>query len=242
MRQVTAVTTIQNLDPNNDASTWSFEFESAEATGFANIAAVITACQNFVNTAGTGGTHPVCYYLGRSVDLGTNHASVEVYDITGHLGVGARHGPPVAMQNFTVGSEAATPGACPEGVAACLSFRGDYGTDVEFGGVPVGTTRPRSRDRNRVFIGPISSFSLAQDATTQRTTLYNGLITDFLAAIFDLSSTHTGGTDHWNFRVWSKMDAALKLPTEAWMDNRPDYQRRRSDQGGVRTFRPLASV
>jgi hypothetical protein len=240
-KQVTAIISIPNLDPINDTASWSFEFESDTATDFSNISAVITACQNFVTTAGTGGAASIGFYLSASVDRATNHAAVTVYDITGHLD-GSPHGSPVAMQNFTIPVGSGSAQAFPEGCAAALSFRGDYGTDVEFGGSPPGRTRPRARDRNRVYIGPLSSVCAQKDATTGRCEWSSTFVTDALAALFSLSGTHTAGGDAWNFRVWSKKDAALKLPTESWMDNRVDYQRRRSDEGGVRVYRALASV
>jgi hypothetical protein len=81
-----------------------------------------------------------------------------------------------------------------------------------------------------------------KDSTTGRCDFSANFITDMLASLFSISGTHTTAGDAWNFRVWSRKDARLKLPTEAWMDNRIDYQRRRSDPNSAKTFRALASV
>lgn len=240
MKQITVVVTIPNVDVLVDPSSISFEFESTTATGFTNITSVFVAIQNFFNSP-VGGGSSVCTYMSRSVDFGTPHCTLVAYDITGHLD-GTPHGSPVASLNWTLATPATTANPFPEGVAACLSFRGDYGTDVEFGGTPPGASRPRSRDRNRVYLGPLNSTCAAQNSTTHATFFTTTFINDCLAQFNDLCSAHTTSTDTWHLRQWSRKNAALKVPTEAWMDTRVDYQRRRSDQGGNRTFITLPGV
>jgi hypothetical protein len=64
-----------------------------------------------------------------------------------------------------------------------------------------------------------------------------------LAAGFNLSETVTAGGNQYNWRQWSRKDATVNLITELWMDDRPDYQRRRTDDDpGSRTYRPASSA
>ena len=230
-------TTIPVLDPTSDPSSSSFVFATTGTVNPSSLGPLIAHVQKFWTTAGTGGTNAVQHYLSPVVDPSVNHATTEIYNITAHLD-GSAHGSPITMTDFTI-----TPSAfnsLPEGVAATVSFRADYGTDVEFGP----GTRPRSRDRNRVYIGPLANVSTENDPTSFRCRFKAQFITDCLAALFDLSSSVTDDTgNEWVLQVWSRKNAATKLPTTGWMDDRPDYQRRRSDPNpGSRVSRALSSV
>lgn len=225
------------LDPTDDPATNGFVFLGSGATDFTSISDLFTHVLNFYNTHGTGGTHPISYYLGAQLDRAPNHCTISAYDITGHLN-GTPHGSPVAVQNWTLGASAATE-VLPSGVAAAVSFRADYGTDVEFGP----HTRPRARDRNKVFVGPINLAAISSDSTTNRCILSVPFVTDALAALFDLSEVVDETGADWVLQVWSRVNAATKLAVEGFMDNRPDYQRRRSDPApAARTFRALSAV
>lgn len=220
----------------DDPSSNGFVFHGSGATDFTNIADVFTAVKAFYTTAGTGGTNPIAHYMAQSFDFGANACTIEAYDITAHLD-GSPHGSPVAAQNWTF-SVPGAPNSLPTGVAACVSFRADYGTDVEFGA----GTRPRARDRNRVYVGPLNETCIENEPATLRARFTPAFITDCLAALFDLSKVIDETGDDWVLQVWSRRNAAVKLPTVGYMDNRPDYQRRRSDQGATKTNRALASV
>lgn len=242
MKQTTVVVAIPMLDPLVDTSSWSLEFESDTATDFTNIGAVFTGITNFMTTVPSGGVAAPGAYLSGCADHGSNHCTMTAYDITGALGLHQDHGGPVATQNFTLPTLAGGWAGFPEGCAAVLSYRGNYGTDVEFGGTPPGHTRPRARDRNRFYFGPLNSQATTTDISTNRCKFKPQFITDMLLAFNTLSQAKIAGGDTWLLRVWSRTDAALKVPTEAWMDDRIDYQRRRADQGGVRTFQVLPGL
>lgn len=227
--------TIPALDPDDDPTSNSFVFLGSGASDFSGIAALFTHVEHFYNNAGTGGTNEVAKYLGKQLDRGNSHALIQAYDITGHLD-GSPHGSPVAQANWTLNPAAAS-STIPSGCAVAVSWRSDYGTDVEFGP----GTRPRSRDRNRVYLGPINSTALTEDGTTFRCKVNPNFVTDALAALFDLSLVTAETGDDWVLQTWSRKNAGTKLAVEGFMDDRPDYQRRRSDPGN-KTFRPLSSV
>jgi len=233
------VAQILDKDPNVDTMSNHFVFETDDTPPYPNIGAAFSAIESFYSSIGTGGGAPLSFYMPRSLDFGTSHSIITAYDITGHLN-GTPAGAPVAMENFVFGGGTAPSDShpCPEGCAATLSYRADYGSDVEF----APGARPRARDRNRLYI-PINSTTLQLDTTTKRTEFTPSFITDCLASMFTLSNTHTSGGTHYNWRVWSRKAAAVKVITELWMDDRPDYQRRRTDPTpGSRTFRAASSV
>lgn len=249
-----------SLDPNRDGFSNHFVFQSPSATVWTGIGPVLSAIQGFYNTVATGAANKVANFMGPSLDAGTNHATITVYDITSHLnGVGI--GAPVSITNWTL---AVGPGATsvPEGVAMCINYRADYGSDVEFAGttsaIPTppdivsdygaatthtGRARPRSRDRNRLYLGPLNTACISNATTTNAAQFTTQAMGDCLKALSALSNTITAGTDPWNLRVWSRASASLKIPTEAWTDPRPDYQRRRSDPNpAARVFQALAAT
>lgn len=232
---------LATLSSTVDPMSWSFVFQSAVATDFSSVTPLFTALHNFLNQVGdiTGTVNAVGHYLPPVVDGGAGHTTFSLYDITGHLD-GTPHGSPVAVAtDQVIPPTVSTVKPVPEGCSAAISFRSDYGTDVEFG---PGGTRPRARDRNRVYI-PINSNALDFEATTNRVEISAQCMTDFLGALHKLSETIDVSGNAWNLRVWSRKAAAVKLPTEGWMDNRPDYQRRRTDPApGTRVFAALASV
>jgi len=228
---------LESNDSVVDNSSIGIVMHSDTATDLASYSSVFTHLENFLNVAAGTAVHPICYHISKVMSRGSGASTIEAYDITTHLD-GSAAGSPVAMTTFTLGN-AGTGFSLPEGLAIAISYRSDYGTDVEFGP----GTRPRSRDRGRLYIGPLTSDVVDFDTTTFRSRILAQVVTDFQQAMFALSSSVTAGGDEWVLRQWSRKNAAIKLPTECFMDNRFDYQRRRSDPApGTRTYLPLASV
>lgn len=228
----------ETLDPVDDNPSIGFVMDGELAAAWSDFGPVATHLEHFFNSVGTGGTNALAYYINNTISRSAGTATLTVYDITAFLD-GTPHGSPVVVNSWTLGASSGGQ-SLPTGVAAAVSFRSDYGTDVEF----EPGARPRARDRNRVYVGPLNFTAVQNDGSTARCELTPQFITDALAALFDLSNTVTDSAGNtWVLSVWSRKDAALKLPTLGWMDNRPDYQRRRSDPApGTRVNRNLASV
>jgi len=151
---------------------------------------------------------------------------IELYDITAHLN-GSPAGSPVYIDHFSlaVGGSGQT---APDGCAALVGFRSDYGVDVEF----APNTRPRSRDRNRFYLGPLLMLALTVDAQN-RCILYNAtahFVADLSLALTALQAS-SGTSDRPVWVQWSPTNAAVKDITHIWVDDAPRYQRRRSDTG-----------
>jgi hypothetical protein len=126
----------------------------------------------------------------------------------------------------------------PEGVAAALSFRSDYGTDVEFIRDPVThkvTHRPRAMHRGRMFLGPFGTNAFGQDGTTHRTKFQAVFMSDACTALNKNLLVTDSGSNAWHFQQWSRRSGVARDITTIWMDDRPDYQRRRTDQSTART-------
>lgn len=230
-------TILKSADTTVDDASWGFTFESATATDFSGIADISTALIAFVNAAGTGGSHPMAHYLGTVADRGSNAGLVELYDVTGHLD-GTAAGAPKSVTNFTISNADGSPASnLPASIACVIGFKSPYGTDVEFGT----GTRPRSRDRNRIYLGPLGINTVSDDTTTGRTKFTAAFRTDVLASMFSLASSH--GTAGWALRVWSRAASAVKLVDQAWMDDQPDVQRRRLDPNPAsRVYRSMPAV
>lgn len=241
LRSETILTPISTVVDNASIGlTWE-DISSDGLSG--SLSSLTTALTDFFNTpAGAGSA--AASYISSAMSRASDACRHEIYDITGHLD-GTPHGAPIAVTTFTLA--ASNPTATlnlPEGVAATVSFRAEYGADVEFvqtGGVV--TSRPRARDRNRFYLGPLNNKAFVNETTTNRSRLNATFVTDILDQLHTLSEVHTGGVGAFGLRVWSRKAAAVKLATQSWMDDRPDYQRRRTDPNPAsRVFRATMAV
>jgi hypothetical protein len=163
------------------------------------------------------------------VDRSASSAMIKAYDISGHLN-GTPHGPPVATQSFTP-TAAITGGTDPpEGVAIVITLQAPYGSDDEF----LGGTRPRARDRGRIYFGPITAGGVGKESSTGRSVIPLPITTDLLLTFRKMAVGYTIGAIQYALCVWSRKSALLKPLSVLWCDDRPDYQRRRADQGASR--------
>lgn len=224
------------IDPSTDNASFQLHFEATGSDTSIDFSELDEACQDFIQDTPPGGSHIPGAYLSTEVDRSTNAGTVTYYDITGHLD-GSPAGAPIHMATFTVPAAIETDsGNLPAGIAAVVSYRADYGSDVEFGT----HIRPRARDRNRFYFGPLSNTLRAQDSTTHRPKLASVFVADMLLALKALSTLREGFPNQMQLVVWSRAAAAVKLANTAWMDDRFDYQRRRSDPTpATRTFQSL---
>lgn len=158
-------------------------------------------------------------YMGNAIDRSVK-PMCRFYDITGHLS-GTPAGSPVAMREFPAalgGSASAVD--LPSECAVVLTMAADFGTDVEFGP----GTRPRARDRARIFLGPLNQtasqtvLGIARPADELRTNL---------AEAGARLARHVGLVDH---VVWSRRGARTKPSTNVWVDDAFDTQRRRGER------------
>lgn len=216
MPQILAVVKIPKLSGiPADAVENTFAFATAAAADATAAAAITTQLNDFYG-ASHGAFGSVCSWLADSVSI-ANPWPITFYDISAHLG-GTAHGSPFATGIITPGTVGTD--SLPSELAACLSFRGGYGTDVEFGAG--GTTRPRARDRGRVFIGPLKRGAVTESSPTEEGLIVGGCCQSLVSAGDALKGDAT-----YTWSVWSRKKASLEAVTDVWADNAFDVQRRR---------------
>lgn len=160
----------------------------------------------------------------------TTACSIRFYEVPttpGDLGA------PVKETEFSLTGTGST--SLPEEVAACLSFRTDYGSAVEFGP----STRPRARLRNRIYLGPLAVAAINQDSTTKRVFVHDDLIEIATGAAIEFLYTAAFG-DEWLWRVFSPTAWVDNPVTFVSMDNAIDIQRRRGPDPTARAEAPVA--
>lgn len=186
-----------------------------------------TALADFYNVA-PAGHNSIAAIIAPCIDR-AKLAQVKMTVLDGHLD-GTPHGSPDNIQQFTL--EPANPGAVglPSEVAICLSFHSSYGSDVEF----TSTTRPRSRDRGRVYIGPLVTGVTSEEPTTLKCRVAQST----RETLIDRGSFLAATTPN-QWCVWSRKAGLLKPVTEVSVDDAFDIQRRRGERP---TLKNTASV
>lgn len=229
-RTLLARAVFKSLSLTLDGSSFGLVYETAGGTNAADPQQLGDDLASWFISTPLSASGPITQYLGQSIDRSSNSASIEVFDITGHLN-GSAHGSALHISPFTP-TAGATSAAFPEGIAAVLSFRANYLTDPEFGS----GTRPRARDRGRIYFGPLDASVIHKEPTTNRAQFSSAFLTDlqhYMESLVSFTLPTSGNTYSW--MVWSRKNAATKTVTQGWLDDRPDYQRRRVDPSGVRT-------
>jgi hypothetical protein len=193
----------------------------------ADVISLVSQVGASYSTLPAGATHTAAYYIGPVMSATANAHLIQAYDITTHLD-GSPHGSPVVVSTFGLtGTRSAA--ALPEGVCAAITLQAPYGSDVEF----APGTRPRARDRGRIYFGPLSASGVTTDAS-QRVIITAAAGADLLKWIKSINTLTTPGGTTWVLGVWSRKNAGIKVLQEAYIDDRPDYQRRRTDQSSAR--------
>ena len=227
------------LSPIIDAPSFHLYYLSTYTTAdITDVSSLVNQVISQFNSIPSGAGFSVASVMSDCLSRAANQSLVDVYDVTAHLN-GTPAGSPVLLTSFTLAAGQPTPKANPEGVAAVITLQAPYGTDVEFGpGTPA--TRPRARDRGRIYVGPLDGSVLALESTTNRSYLVSSFQTTLVKWIQAINVITTAPhTVIYNLAVWSRKGAFMKSLQECWVDDRPDYQRRRSDQAASRLIQGL---
>lgn len=194
----------------------------------ADLDAIETALFDFYNGTAAPQVNAVSSYIGPAISRSAT-CTVRFYDIDGHLN-GSPVGSPerVDAAAFTLLGSASSSGL-PSEVACAITLYADYLGDVEFGA----GTRPRARDRGRLFIGPLNLN--AQTTAIGRTRPDPGMVTDLAESAARLARAPMGP----NLVVWSRRSATVKPVTRVSVDDAFDTQRRRGIEPTAKTFRAV---
>jgi hypothetical protein len=148
--------------------------------------------------------------------------SIEWYDVTGHL-AGMPSGSPFRVDTFTLaGAEGG--GSLPPGCCILIAYRADYGTDIEH----APGTRPRARDRGRIYFGPIANAALAASYGGQWLSSTVGIAQNAINSL--MAVQNSGLPNQFNLVVWSRAGAFVKEAKFWNVHSTSSYQRRRADE------------
>jgi hypothetical protein len=164
------------------------------------------------------------YYMSAALDRTSDVCEVSIFNVNPVGSDPEELGPPIYSGFFTLGAASGEGAAVewPNQVAACISFRSDYGTDEEYGT----HVRPRADDRGRIYLGPLNG---AVEALTGVGLQYPCLST---ACVADLGLNYANmvteaGAANWIPAVWSRKNKVFKAVTDYAVNNHFDTQRRR---------------
>jgi hypothetical protein len=204
-----------------------FSFKSDVDGTLADLTAIHDRLQAFYGTAASGTGRSLGSYISPCIKR-TASPIVRYYDVSAHLS-GLPHGSPITTDGLAALDPAGSTDPLPSEVACVLSFNSAYSSDAEF----APGARPRSRDRGRVFIGPLNmdahqvdgTFNIAKPHATFRDTLLqlaNKLHDDAL-------------TNHVPWCTWSRKNARMEFVLAGWVDDAFDTVRNRGERPTLKT-------
>jgi hypothetical protein len=231
---------LKSRDAEVDDPSWGFTFEATGSdTDFtfddtSPVAALLYLLDGSTTFTQNNGvdivvTNPWGLSISPVISRVAGDAQVSTFDVTGHLD-GSAAGAAIRIDTTTLATSAGE-ASLPEGVAAGVSWRGDYGSTPEYSP----GSRPRSRLRNRCYVGPLTNSTaqvIATDGTGASRVLTDGLGAD-LANGIDLLMTNNTAADtskQWDLVTWSRADAAVSDAKYYAISERFDYQRRRTER------------
>jgi hypothetical protein len=187
---------------------------------------VLTALQAFYNATHVTWATAVNAYLSPSISRAANGCVFHVYDMSGPLSGLGPMGPPIQTSTWQLGGGGGLP--LPSELAVVLSYHASDTSIPEHGT----GTRPRSRYRGRIYVGPLQQSALAQDSTTHRATVTTAVRETLTASAVSLLAAEP------TWSVWSRKDKVLRPVVGGWVDDAWDIQRRRGEDPLVRTNWP----
>lgn len=194
-----------------DRVTNTFHFRRPEGTSFAAwVAALSPTVINTYNATWSPVTVWLASFISDQISRGINASKLNWYD----LSLNPPHVPTVTT--FTL-SASGNSTSLPNEVALCGSFKGDVVPGV-----------PTSRQRGRVYIGPLSLNAIngTESAGDQRPTSGNtGIIDSIARSLKGLALA--ARTNSGDLCVFSPTNNALYPVTSIWVDDAFDTQRRR---------------
>jgi hypothetical protein len=196
------------------------------------------ALAKFYNEVPAAQTYSVSNFFSGRLSRVANACQITQYYFD-EVGTPEPLGAPNWMQSFTIDAKGSSDWInMPDEVACCLSFAADLDGIPESvpGGPagPEGDTRPRSRRRGRVFLGPLNAGAVTQ-GSEQTVRPSTDLVSTALAALGTLNEEIDAMLGTFLLGVFSRTDWDVRPITSAWIDNAFDTQRRRGQKPTSRT-------
>lgn len=195
-------------------NTWHFAI-SGPLTGAAEDAQVNAALTTFYQA--------IDGFLASTLDATSNAASVQTY-LLDPGGAGPEDddaGSPVNVDTFTITPGGGTP--LPHEVAMCLSMSSDLTGVAE----EDGSTRPASRRRGRIYLGPLDTSVVGVEGVTNNARPGTGARNAILDAAETMVNALQAFTNPINLSVYSRVEGVTRPVTKLWMDDAFDTMRGR---------------
>jgi len=216
-----SVTTLPRDAVNN---TFAFHTDDGSDVVLAEARDAVVAFYADTQVNGSIIGHYINATVTRSVATDVWGYSLDAHLATPTVGLGA----PIYHSTFT--PVTANSGFQQNEVALAMSFHADLTGIAEHG---TGGTRPRARNRGRIFLGPLAGTS-TEDVGSGRMRPSSEIMTGLAQAGGVLAANH-GTSTHLRWAVWSRKDQVLRTVTGGWVDNEFDTQRRRGGDSTART-------
>lgn len=200
---------------NRDTVVMDFAFQAPTTSVGANM-------QAFFNVKPTGATFSLAAWLSPWLSRAANLAEQLTYDLTNFLGGQPTLGAPIGVNLWTLGATAQAP--LPQEICCALSIHALDNLIPEHGP----GTRPKSRYRGRVYLGPLGNSVLAT-ASGNRAQVN----TVFRADVALIANALLAAEPSWG--VFSRKDRIVRPIIGGWIDDDFDVQRRRGTDSTVRT-------
>lgn len=190
------------------------------------------------------GVAPLGALIGQQVSRTANACTVNLYDISGKLELGAPdengrrkpppHGSPIFVDPFTM-PPADYPNALPNQMAAVVTLRSRTALESP---VEDGAVRPRQRGTGRIYLGPLNEGAVTNNNTNPK--VAQRLLDDATAAFEEMQQELNAAG--WALSVWSRTRGMLSVVTSVEVDNSFDVIRSRKIKATYRQKRVFAPV
>lgn len=212
-----------NLPRDAVVNTFTFLTPGGDVA-FADQQAIRVALDRFYTGISEENVNSLSKYMGYQLSR-TVAPVLRIYDVTAKLN-GDPAGSPIYVTPMAQLQTELDSNPLPTEMCLAMSFRSDYGPDVEF----LPGQRPRSRDRGRIFLGPFQQGEVVVGSGSRpvpSTTLVN-VINNCGHALM------TDPTVDWV--VWSRAKASVASVIEVSVDDAWDVQRSRGERPAARTL------
>lgn len=203
---------------------WAFTTPSAGIVT-ADLDNIFASLGRFYNTVVGSTARSVSNFMSSAITRVTGQHQVKFYDLTGHLD-GSDHGSPVQVNLLDINANTAGTKNLPSEMCVCLSYKAAYAGDAEF----APGSRPRARDRGRIYIGPLNDGFVTNDVNNRP--LVGTAMRDTLGTSANALVAEAGNA--WS--VWSRKAATMEPVIGGWVDDALDVQRRRGERATTRTL------
>lgn len=194
-------------------------------TGLTDPGSASVHLEQFYNNVNV--SRPLGDYIGSTVTRSLLGCRIDTWILTAPQLAGAPLGSPALSSPFTL-----TGPLLGTNLPAEVSVVGSFNADISGVLEEVGVTRPRSRRRGRIYIGPLQD-NILFEAGSGICRPSNTFTLDLRTA---MNSLRLQALSEWG--VWSRADAAINEVVRVWTDDAFDTQRRRGEAATGKTFLP----